>query len=556
MPAVYESLAAGLVAEGVEVAFGVIGAGTYQLTQTLVDTPGVRYVAARHEHGAVAMADGYGRITGRVGVALISADAGLTNAMTALSTAQLAGSKTLIIVGDQSTDAKAVQTRLDQVPLERALGVRTIHVSPGTAQRTLARAFDELALGHGPVLLNLPWDVSSAPDIGGAGPSHFRAHPVSLPPPGDDVVDDVIGLIALAKRPLVLAGQGATSPATRDALQRLASRIGALTATTLLAKGLWPGDPFSLGVCGSFATSQEAALLAETDLLLAFGCSLNPHTQGDGAFFAQAKIVQVDTDPAALGRWRPIDVGIVGEAATVAAKLEQAAQVLSSSDLTEFGRHVDGWRTTEVAATIEKIDKWTNVPTVEVGDGFADPHEVMRAVDELTPRNRLVAIDIGYFMSYPAVYLDAGSAPSMICPWEYGAIGCALGPAVGAALGRPDLYPVLVIGDGGLSAVLPELETVVRCQLPMLIVVMDDQGYRAERELFHQRGLAATSADIPSPDFEALGRGFGMDAYTARSGREARQALESLDPSRPSLLRVVLDPRFPNPEMARAMQGM
>lgn len=556
MPAVYESLAAGLVAEGVEVAFGVMGAGTYQLTQTLVDTPGVRYVAARHEHGAVAMADGYGRITGRVGVALISADAGLTNAMTALSTAQLAGSKTLIIVGDQSTDAKAVQTRLDQVPLERALGVRTIHVSPGTAQRTLARAFDELALGHGPVLLNLPWDVSSAPDIGGAGPSHFRAHPVSLPPPGDDVVDDVIGLIALAKRPLVLAGQGATSPAARDALQRLASRIGALTATTLLAKGLWPGDPFSLGVCGSFATSQEAALLAETDLLLAFGCSLNPHTQGDGAFFAQAKVVQVDTDSAALGRWRPIDVGIVGEAATVAAKLEQAAQVLSSSDLTEFGRHVDGWRTTEVAATIEKIDKWTNVPTAEVGDGFADPHEVMRAVDELTPRNRLVAIDIGYFMSYPAVYLDAGSAPSMICPWEYGAIGCALGPAIGAALGRPDLYPVLVIGDGGLSAVLPELETVVRCQLPMLIVVMDDQGYRAERELFHQRGLAATSADIPSPDFETLGRGFGMDAYTARSGREARQALESLDPSRPSLLRVVLDPRFPNPEMARAMQGM
>lgn len=556
MPAVYESLAAGLAAEGADVVFGVMGAGTYQLTQMLVDTPGVRYVAARHEHGAVAMADGYGRITGRPGVALISADAGLTNAMTALSTALLAGSKVLIVVGDQSADAKAVQTRLDQVPLARSLGVRTIHVTPGMVQQALARAFDELALGHGPVLLNLPWDVSSAPDTGGAALTRFRAPLVSQSPPEDSVADEVTGLIALAKRPLILAGRGAMSVAAREALQKLASRIGALTATTLLAKGLWPGDPFCLGVCGSFSTSEVATLLAEADLLLAFGCSLNPHTQGDGAFFTRAKVVQIDADPAALGRWRPIDVGIVGEAAVVAARLEQAAQALSQVDLKEFGRDVDGWRTTEVAAAIEKIDKWTTVPKGEVGDGFADPHEVMRAVDELTPRERLVAIDIGYFMSYPAVYLDAGSAPSMICPWEYGAIGCALGPAIGAALGRPDLYPVLVTGDGGLSAVLPELDTVARCQLPMLIVVMDDQGYRAERELFHQRGLAATSTDIPSPDFEALGRGFGLDAYTARSGREARQALESLDPTRPSLLRVLLDPHFLNPEMARAMRGM
>ena len=144
MPSVHEALAAGLAAAGVHTVFGLMGSGTDQVTRDLVERHDVRYVATRHEHGAVAMADGFSRVGDEIGVALVSADAGLTNAMTALVTARLAGSRVLVIVGDQASSYKADQTRLDQVPLESALGITTIPVSALTVQRDLQHALREL----------------------------------------------------------------------------------------------------------------------------------------------------------------------------------------------------------------------------------------------------------------------------------------------------------------------------------------------------------------------------------------------------------------------------
>lgn len=554
MPLVHDTLAAGIAAAGVDTVFGVMGSGTDQLTRDLIDDHGVRYVAARHEHGALSMADGYARATGRIGVALLSADAGLTNAATALATARLAKSGVLVVIGDQAATSKSDQTRLDQVPLQSALGLRTIPVSARTVARDLQEALRELDLRRGPVVLNLAWDVAAASDPGSAAPYPLR--PVSVRAdqvPSDAAVDDVLGLIATSSRPLVLLGRGAIT--AEPILGRLAERIGALCATTLVARGLFADEPFCVGVCGSFSIPAAAELLAEADLVLAFGCSLNTHTRGHDALFARAKIVQFDVDPAAIGRRGPVDIGLVGDASALAARLLEACAALDEVDLAALGRPAEGWRSAAVKGRIAELDKWAGHEPRSTAAGFADPYEVMRACDEQLPRQRLLAIDIGYFLSFPAVFLGSGRPPSMICPWEYGAIGCALGPAIGAALGRPDLYPVLVIGDGGMAATLNELDTVVRAGIPMLVVVMDDGGFRAERELFRAHGQPTASADSVSPDFAAVAAALGFTAHTVRSGTEMRDVLGRLRTDTATLVRVMVDPAQPNPEMAAAMRG-
>lgn len=557
MTTVHASIADELVRRGTEVVFGLVGAGTDRLTCELVETHGARYISTRHEHGAVAMADGYSRVTGRVGVALISADAGVTNAATALTTAKLAGTRVLVIVGDEAAIAKSNQKRLDQVPLQAALGITTIPVTPATGRASVQRAFRQLSLHRGPVMLNLPWDISAADDVGGPPSPDLEAHGhLSGQNPSDRTIEEVFGLVALAKRPLVLAGSGAMSASARHVIGTFARRIGALTATTLLARGLWKDDPFCVGVCGSFSTDEVTALLATADLVVAFGCSLNNHTRGHGALFADARVVHVDCDPAAIGKWGRFDVGIVGDAEVVANALVGASSTLTGAGLEAFGRDPDGWRTPDTSRQLAGFNPWSCHVDSRPQPGFAEPRAVMKALDELLPPARLVAIDIGYFMSYPSVYLNAGPAPAMVCPWEYGAIGCALGPAIGAAVGRPELYPVLVMGDGGLAATSNELDTVIRCGLPMLVVVMDDGGFRAERELFRQRGVSPTTADVPSPDFAAVAGALGFRAHTARSEADVRSALAGLDVSGATFLRVMLDPAQPNPEMVKAMQGL
>ena len=556
MPTVYESLAAGLVAAGVRTVFGLMGSGTDQLTRDLVENHNVRYVAARHEHGAVAMADGFSRVGCDIGVAMVSADAGLTNSMTALATARLAGSRVLAIVGDQASSYKADQTRLDQVPLESALGITTIPVSAATVQRDLQHALRELDLNRGPVILNVAWDVSNAEDAGSA--SRHELSPAAVRQdygPSDATLDDVMGLVALARRPLILAGRGAIRSAAGPTLVALARSIGALTATTLPARGFFDGDDFNLGVCGSFATDEVAHLISETDLVIAFGASLNAHTRGHGGLFGRARIVQIDLDPSILGRRGPIDIGVVGDAAALAGRLLEQSKQLGQLSADERGRSAEGWRTAATKQRIAGLDKWQALDLQTEFDGYANPYAVMRACDDLLPRDRLIAIDIGYFMSYPGVYLKSGPSPSMVCPWEYGAIGCALGPAIGAALARPDLYPVLVIGDGGLAATMNELDTVVRYGIPMLILVMDDGGFRAERELFRRREQSFHTADTPGPDFAGVSAALGFDSHTVTSGSALTELLTGLRRDRATLIRVMIHPTQDNPEMVKAMQG-
>ncbi len=312
---VADAVGATLAAHGIDTVFGVIGSGNFVATNALC-ADGATFFAARHEHGAVCMADGWSRATSRVGVASVHQGPGLTNAMTALAEAAKSATPLLLLAGDTPAAALGSNFRVDQHDLVASVGAiaERIH-APETAAADAARALHRAASERRPVVLMLPIDVQAAgaPTDTPLPPRRALPRP---PAPAPEAVREAAQLLAGAQRPVLIGGRGAVTADAGAAIATLARRAGALLATSAPAKGLFAGDPFDLGISGGFASPLAAELLMEADVVLAFGARLNPWTTQHGRLFGPgATVVKVDAEPAALGMHRPADLAIVGDAA-------------------------------------------------------------------------------------------------------------------------------------------------------------------------------------------------------------------------------------------------
>ena len=533
---VYEALADGLVAEGVEVVFGLLGGGNAGLLWELQQR-GVRFIPTRHEQGAVGMADGYSRATGQIGVASLSHGPGLTNAATPMVSARHSRSRVLVITSDVPPDQRHNNMKFDQAPFILSTAGAVQHLAkPSMLTETLELSLRHIRAGLGPVVLNTPDDVIDA-DLTGGGyvPTGLADVPAQPRPPHERELEPVRALIETSERPLILAGRGASDPDTRDALVALAKRSGALVTTTLLAKSLFAQDRFDLGICGGFALPEVATILQQADLVLAFGTSLSSETTGHGTMFPQAKLVHIDTNPTLAREHTVANRIIVGDAR------------LTAERLTELLSHdVSRWRSAATAARIAAVDRWDGVDFGEA-PGFVNPYSAYRLADALLPRRRLLVVDGGYFMGGPATHITVQDPGDLLLPWRFGAIGGAVGPAIGAAAGRRDRTTVLFIGDGGLMMNLQELDTAVRCRLPLLIFVMDNGGFAMERPAYANRGWATEMADYENPDFGVVASALGFAGYTPSGSRELEEILQGLGSiDRPTLinLRVARDAQY------------
>jgi thiamine pyrophosphate-dependent acetolactate synthase large subunit-like protein len=331
-------------------------------------------------------------------------------------------------------------------------------------------------------------------------------------PPG--VAEPDVGPLAealrAARRPVFVAGRGAArrGEAARAALTRLAGRCGALLAVSAAAKGLFAGDPWYLDVCGGFATPLTAELVRGSDLVVAWGSTLNMWTTRHGRLISpEARVIQVDVDPAALGRHRPVDLGIAGDVVAVA---EAAMAHLGDARTT-------GWREPALRERIAAEGRWRDVSYVDdSGGGRIDPRTLSIALDDLLPEQRTVAVDSGNFMGYPSMYLSVPDVAGFCFTQAYQSIGLGLASAIGAALARPDRLPVAALGDGGFLMSVAELTTAVRLGLPLLVVVYNDAAYGAEVHHFGPDGHPLGTVTFPDTDLAAIARGFGCAGMTVR----------------------------------------
>jgi thiamine pyrophosphate-dependent acetolactate synthase large subunit-like protein len=519
---VYEALALDLRAMGVECLFGLMSDDT-ALLAAAVDAAGVRFIGTRHENTAAAAAEGYAAASGRLGVALFGRGPATANAMHGVTYARRSGSRVLFLIGDRPVGAAPANgfgpdtKRFDSVAVLRSAGVPTmVALDPQGARRLLAQAAD--TAGSGAVALLLPSDVQLAMiDREATCPSPVAARPTVPRPARTAALQSAAQLLAHSRRPLLIAGAGAHLAGARDALVRLADRIGAALATTMKAKDLFRGHPFDCGVVGSFSHGGGRRLIEQADCILAVGAGLNQRTTAQGtAFSADVPLIQVDAVRTNIGRWYPADVAVVGDARLVA---EQLADIVPERPIAE-----QPLRSPQLQAWLAQYDLSSDFVPADT-ERTLDARSVAIELDRLLPADRNVVYDAGNFL-VAAPYLSVAGPSHIKQASDFSSIGMGFGTALGFAHATPGRTTVLMLGDGSFLMTLGELETVVRESIPLVVVLMNDCAYGAELHYLRLRGAPVALSQFPDVDYAPIAQAFGFHATTVRT-REALRALAS-----------------------------
>ena len=524
-----------IAAQGVRDAFGVLGSGNLVVTNALV-RGGARFHPARHEGGAICMADGYARVTGRVGVCSVHQGPGLTNTMTGL--AEAAKSRTPVLVLSGETPGGGADLELpDRSARPGRVGRRDRRARPQSADRR-RRCSARLPAGGD----RAPPGGADAPDRHPAAACRHRPQPskpplpsLQAPAPNPAAIEAAADLLAQARRPAIIAGRGAVLADARDDLEGLGQLTGAILATSAPANGLFAGLPYSLGISGGFASPLAAELLPQADAVLVVGASVNHWTTKHGALIAsQAKVAQLDIDARAIGRNQPADVAVLGDARASVRALTAELQRRSHANT--------GFRSPELAEGIA-ARRWADEPYDDAGtDEWIDPRTLTIELNKLLPANRLIAVDSGHFTGYPSMYLDVADPRSWLFANGFQAVGLGLGNAIGAAMppggahGRGDRrrrrVPVAGRdrdrGPAEADAARPDLRR---------------HGLRGRGAPLRADGPRRLAGPFPDADLAAIATAAGAKAATVRSTDDLSVVEEWLaNPHGPLVLDAKVNP--------------
>uniref|UniRef100_UPI003564AE3E thiamine pyrophosphate-binding protein n=1 Tax=Puniceibacterium confluentis TaxID=1958944 RepID=UPI003564AE3E len=494
----FETLADSFVAEGVEACFALMGDANMNWATALADR-GVRMVYVRHEHCAVAAATAYARKSGKVGVATVTCGPGLTQVLTALPAAVRAGIPLVVFAGESPLGAAWYNQELEQAPFITATGAtyRRLHHIPHMTTE-IRDAFVAAVEQRRPVVLGVPMDLQNTLQDSQAilppNAASILPQPAPTPPNPADLAA-VADRIRRSRRIVVMGGLGAAASGAAEACRALALQTGALLATTLPARGLFHGDPFSLGIAGGFSSTLARALFADADLVIAVGCRLTQHTLDKGKLFPKAGILQIDTAPRAVSQGAvSADLHLRGDAK------------LSVEALCDMLAPQSGWRSPRLADAIAQAIPDTADFAAE--PEVLDPRDVVAALDALLPQDWQMVNSSGH-CSFFFAHMNRPFARFLTIR-EFGAIGNGISYAMGVAAARPGDTVVLFDGDGSLLMHIQELETIRRHGLNILICVLNDGAYGSEIHKLRDEGLSVAGAVFGRTDLAAIARGFGI----------------------------------------------
>lgn len=529
----HEAVARALSDQGIDDVFGVLGDGNLYMIDSFRRAAGGRFYAMCHEAGGVLAANGYARTSGRLGVATVTHGPALTNTVTALVESARDRTPLLLVAGD--TDA-TVRDHLQDVAqrdvvLPTGAGFEQVR-SPETIAADLSTAVRRALVERRPIVLNVPvefqWrEVEYVP-------ARRASHAPQAIAPDPAALDEAVGLLAVANRPIVLAGQGAATAEARAALIGLAKRIGAPLATTLRGRDLFRGEPHDLGICGTLSHEVALDCIAQADTVVAFGASLNRWTTAEGSVLAGTKVVHVDADPSALRRFADIDAGVVGDVVPV---VEAFVAMLD-----EAGIAPTGFASPQLADRLAARDG-SGYPDLGTGH-TVDIRTALRRVDAAFPAERTVVTDAGRFLRHAFTHVHVPTPQAFVNTVNFGSIGLGMGNAIGAHVGAPDRPVLLVTGDGGfMLGGMAEFNSAVRHGVDLVVVVIDDGAYGAEHVQFRDKRMDPAISTFDWPELGAVATALGGRGITVRTLAELDAALESVqERDRPVLIDVKVDP--------------
>jgi len=517
-----EALVETLAANGVTHVFGIVGSA-FMDALDIFPAAGIKFVPVAHEQGAIHMADGFARASGRHGVCIAQNGPGVTNFVTGVAAAYWAHSPVVFITpetGSMSLGLGGFQ-ETEQLPIFSKITKYQGHVNnPKRMAEIAARCFDRAMLEMGPTQLNIPRDyfygeidaVISPPLRIGHGPGDSAA------------LDAAADLLAAAQSPVILCGGGVIMAGATAAAVALAEMLGAPVCNSYLHNDSFPtSHTLAVGPLGYQGSKAAMKLIAQADVVLALGTRLGPFgtlaQHGLDYWPKEARIVQIDSDARMLGLVKPISVGIHADAGAAAAALIER---LKSRTLASAANRAE--RSARIAAEKKawesELDGWTHERdpySLEVArnSSHMHPRELLRALEKALPPHSMVSTDIGNICSIANSYLRFDAPRSMFAAMSFGNCGYAFPVICGAKIAAPDRPAFAYVGDGAWGISFNELLTCAREKIGVTVVVFNNAQWGAEKKNhvdFYSRRYQGVNLENPS--WAAVARAFGCEGVT------------------------------------------
>jgi acetolactate synthase I/II/III large subunit len=530
---------------GVTAIFGIPGGPVIPLFDALHDDPDIRTFLARHEQGAGHMAEGYAKVTGRVGVCTATSGPGATNLVTPIADAYMDSVPLVAITGQVGAERVGTDAfqEADIVGITLPIVKHSYLVKDA---RELPEALTEaLHLAQsgrpGPVLVDVCVDQwakeagelpDGLPPMPGYRPPAGGGHPRQL--------EAAARALARAERPVIYAGGGVITGEAAEELTRLSELTGIPVNTTLMGLGGFPAShPLFVGMPGMHGIAASTYAFQESDAILAVGVRFDERVLSTvmSEWAPRAKIIHIDVDPAEISKNRAAHIGIAGEAAPTLAGLARAYAALPE-------QHDRRRR----AAWVERIAAWKREHPYLVDDdeSVIQPQRVIQALHRITRGDAIVCTDVGQHQMWSAQHYRFERPRRWITSGGLGTMGFGLPAAIGAQVARPDELVIDIAGDGSFEMTLQELSTVQTYGLPVKIVIMNNGNLgmvRQWQELFWQERYAGTSFAPFQPHFAKLAEAYGVPGTTVTEPEDLEDALrEALHSDGPALVDVRVNP--------------
>ena len=511
---------------GVTDIFGYPGGAVIPIYDEIYSFDKIKHYFARHEQGAVHAADGYARVSGKVGVCLATSGPGATNLVTGIMTAHMDSIPLLAITGQvrsnllgrdafQETDIVGITVPITKVNYL----VQSIKDIP----KIIKEAYFIASTGRpGPVLVDIPNDIQQQEisyeefnrlfdkevKLEGYDPTYV-GHPVQI--------KRALSLIKKAKKPLIIAGAGVIKSQASKELFELANKMDMPVTTTLLGLGAFPENhDLSLGMLGMHGTVPANFATDEADLVIAAGIRFDDRIAGNPSKFCEhAKIIHIDIDPAEIDKNKKVDVPIVGDLKNVLAEINKELEPKKHTEWTD------------------KVKEWKNEYPLahrNVGEDKLLPQEVLKAVNDILDGDAIVVTDVGQHQMWAAQYLTFKNPDTIVTSGGAGTMGFGVPAAMGAQVAARDKKVVLIVGDGGFQMTLEEIMMIRQYNLPVKIILINNSFLgmvRQWQELFKDRRYSFVDLEC-NPDFVKIAEAYGIKSERLKTKEDLKNRLKDL----------------------------
>ena len=520
-----EALIKSLVHQGVDTVFGYPGGAIMPVYDSLYNQKDIHHILMRHEQGAAHAAEGYARVSGKVGVCIVTSGPGATNTLTGIGDAMLDSTPMVVIAGQVASSALGTDAfqEIDLVSVSQPITKWSYQIRKAEdIPWAVARAFYIARSGRpGPVILDFAKDAQIEQfDYAPYQVNFIRSYEPS-PQLDPQAIKKAAQLINESKQPFALVGQGVELGNAHQELLQFIEKAQIPFGATLLGLSAMPSShPLNKGMLGMHGNLAPNVKTNECDLLIAIGMRFDDRVTGDLKTYAkQAKVIHFDIDPAEINKNVEVDVAVLGDC-------KESLPVIT--DLLKTNTNREQWITSfEEYEAIEKksvIDKELNPTTRDLSMG-----EVVNAVSAATNHQAILVTDVGQNQMASARYFKFSKKRSIVTSGGLGTMGFGLPAAIGAKVGAPNRTVCLFLGDGGLQMSIQEFGVIMENRIPVKIILLNNSFLgmvRQWQELFFEKRYSFTP--MSNPDFIAIANAYNIPAKQVTQREELTQAIHEM----------------------------